>query len=791
MGLINILNLDRNPATREARRAVLVQAEFRVVDAADRESAVAAFARAADHPLLVLLAGNSPDLLELAEWFKAHALAPVFVVRLAESGVSGPGAEPGVDTVLVDDCLRPDWLATLRAFAGLMERQAADRRCIEALRAELSEKYGTRRRLREDGSRVREPAASANLDSGTLAAAEASLSTESVQAILERIPALLAIVDAAGRVRFVNRRWTDTLGWNPADSIGRDVLPDLCPEPEYRAHLRDHLRNQPGAFKDFVVHSVDGRLLQAAWAGAALPDGGSVIVGLDVSGRRREEEALRFDRALFEALHTAAPVGIVFVSREYRYIRVNQTFSEITGLSVDRMLGRTVQEVVPDLWSRLEEVYRRVLEQGEVAANVELTGETLAQPGVRRYWLAHYYPLKVAGETVAAGAVIQEITAQKRTEEALRDSERRLELALSGADMGSCEWDLVTDELIIHDRWARIFGGAPEPIATDYEGWLSGVHPEDRSRVQDMWHAHLEGRLAFFEAEYRYQAPGQPCTWAMVRGRVVERDKPGKPLRAVGMYRDIGVRKVLEERLDKQREQILHVQRMTTAGALVAMVAHELNQPLGAIANYLGGAKLRFNEVLANHPPLAEALTEALRLSERASQVVKSIRDLVRRRDDEKDWVSLRELIHDSLLLAQAEFRKRQIRIILDVAPNLPPVWGQRVHLQQLLLNLALNAMEAMEAVPPERRELTIQAAVAAAGGIEILVTDRGKGLPPELAAQLFEPFVSDKPEGLGLGLSICRTIAESHGGLIEADPPRAVGATFRIHLPAGTGPLS
>jgi PAS domain S-box-containing protein len=1034
MGNITLLNVDGNRRTRAARTAVLGRGAFRVVEAADGRAALETLRKHADGPVLVLLRGDPPDIgaSELCRTLRDNATAPLFLVRLR-----GPAAADA-DAAEADACLRdhyrqPEWLSTIEAYARLLERQAADRRCIEGLQAELAEREAALERLRQereerlcaageaaqvgtwwvdletglesrdagvnrilglpakpslaptvtgtsrippedrprieaafrrlnteggaydeefrillpDGSlrwvrdrgrivsgaggrplyatgalvditerkkseetirrlnetlrrkiddfeallefapvsivvaedpegrrlrmnpaferlvglesgpnpwfdddperlpkcrflrhgrelgegdfplvramRAGRPVENFEIDiefpdgrvvnqlghavplfdeagrvRGATAVAldvtahkraerELRRQTEILQKIFENIPVMIDFVDAEGRFQFVNRCWTDTLGWPLEEVRGRNLFDEFYPDPGYRAYVLDFIRNPPARFADFEVRTRDGRTLQTSWANVKLSDGTSIGIGIDVTERRRAEAALKFDRALLDALHTAAPVGIAFVDREFRYLRVNQAYAEITGVPVEQHLGRTVRDIVPDLWTRLEEVYRRVLKRGEVAANLEVAGETRAQPGVRRHWLANYYPLTVAGEIVAAGAVIQDITGQKRSEAALRDSERRLELALEGADLGSWDWNLRTGEMLINDRWARVFGGASDTLVTDYEGWLSQVHPDDRARVLEILEAHLTNQLAFYEAEYRFLLPSGQWIWAMVRGRVLERDEAGKPVRVVGMYRDISVRKALEERLQQQRDQILHVQRLTTAGELVAMVAHELNQPLGAIANYLGGAILRFGDLLAAHPSLAEALNEALRVSKRASQVVKGIRDLVRGRGQPREWVSIHGLIHDSLLLAQAEFRKRRIKLVLDVPKTLPPVWGQKVHLQQLLLNLALNAVEAMEATPPERRELRIRAELVGEHEIELSLGDRGPGLPAELAPRLFEPFVTSKPEGIGLGLSICRSIVETHGGRIEADPPSELGATFRIRLPAGT----
>ncbi|SMF94054.1 His Kinase A (phospho-acceptor) domain-containing protein [Methylomagnum ishizawai] len=262
----------------------------------------------------------------------------------------------------------------------------------------------------------------------------------------------------------------------------------------------------------------------------------------------------------------------------------------------------------------------------------------------------------------------------------------------------------------------------------------------------------------------------------------------GGGLHFTGILRDISERKALEDRLQQQRLELLHVHRLTVAGELAATMAHELNQPLGAIANYLGGAKLRFRAVFEDHPRLAEAIDETLRLSQRAAEVVHGIRDLVRRRETGRDWVAVEAVVDAALAVARQELARRKIAVVRHLPAALPPVWGQRVHLQQVLLNLMLNAMEAMEAIPPERRRLAVSAGPVSPTEIEIAVADTGPGFSDGLAGTMFEPFVSTKAKGIGLGLSICRTIAEAHGGHIVADSVPDAGAVFKLVLPTGDG---
>jgi two-component system sensor kinase FixL len=239
-----------------------------------------------------------------------------------------------------------------------------------------------------------------------------------------------------------------------------------------------------------------------------------------------------------------------------------------------------------------------------------------------------------------------------------------------------------------------------------------------------------------------------------------------------------------EELLKQQEGELLHIQRLTTAGELAAMMAHEINQPLAAITNYLGGIQLRFSAVLEANGALKDAIGESLRLAQRASDIVQTLRNLARPRTDGRKTINLLALVSETLSLLAPELERRQIELVTWFPRELPPVIGQRIQLQQLLLNLILNAAEAMVETPPGQRRLVIALRMLADGRIEISLNDTGHGLTPDQAQRIFQPFVTSKTDGIGLGLSICKSIVEAHGGEIEARPEDGQGATFTVRLP-------
>jgi C4-dicarboxylate-specific signal transduction histidine kinase len=231
------------------------------------------------------------------------------------------------------------------------------------------------------------------------------------------------------------------------------------------------------------------------------------------------------------------------------------------------------------------------------------------------------------------------------------------------------------------------------------------------------------------------------------------------------------------------QSELARVSRVITLGQIMASIAHEVNQPLAAlIAN--AGAGLRW---LAGDNPRVDqakqALTRIVRDGNRASEVIAHIRALVRRADAERISLDLNGVIEEVIALLKTELRRNKIVVRTGLAVNLPSVWGDRVQLQQVLLNLIMNAIEAMGAMVSRMRLLSI-ATMSDSGGVSVSIEDRGVGLDQQALERIFEPFFTTKPEGMGIGLAISRSIVETHGGLLWATRNRGPGATFKLRLP-------
>jgi two-component system sensor kinase FixL len=253
--------------------------------------------------------------------------------------------------------------------------------------------------------------------------------------------------------------------------------------------------------------------------------------------------------------------------------------------------------------------------------------------------------------------------------------------------------------------------------------------------------------------------------------------------RFIGFVRDLTQRQERERLLHEVQSELLHVSRLSTMGEMASALAHELNQPLSAIANYLRGSKrLLQNSPDDRAPVIMEAMDKAAEQAVRAGQVIQRLRDFVTRGETEKRIESIKKLVEESTALALVAAKDISVRVSLRLDPPLDLVVVDRVQIQQVLLNLLRNALEAMQS--SERRILIVSTSPAEGDMVAVDVADTGCGISQDMSSRLFQPFVTTKRQGMGVGLSISRTIIQSHGGQITVEPNPGGGTIFRFTLP-------
>ena len=345
-------------------------------------------------------------------------------------------------------------------------------------------------------------------------------------------------------------------------------------------------------------------------------------------------------------------------------------------------------------------------------------------------------------------------------------------------------WSVMPDGTpdIVNQLWYEYTGQTPEYVNSRPDAWMTTIHPEDRDRAARIyWDGILSGQGFTMEARFLRARDGT-YRWHLNRA-VPVRDSEGNILRLVGTSTDVHDLRVAQEELRNTEAKFAHVTRVTTMGELTASIAHEVNQPLGAIVTSAASG-IRW---LAAQPPRLDKANKALERiandGRRAAEVIQRIRALMKRQAARNDWLDINETILEVLELTQHELRRSEIRLETRLADNLPFIRGDRVQLQQVLLNLIVNAIEAMSGI--ERRQLlTILSALEKPETVRIEVRDSGPGLDAAHTARLFEPFFTTKAEGLGIGLSTSRSIVEAHGGQLGAHANTPRGAVFWILLP-------
>lgn len=297
------------------------------------------------------------------------------------------------------------------------------------------------------------------------------------------------------------------------------------------------------------------------------------------------------------------------------------------------------------------------------------------------------------------------------------------------------------------------------------EGWLRGEAPRSG-----------------FEVRLRRKS-GERFPARMYISPLVGDD--GKQAGWMGSMIDITEQKRTEELGRQHLERVQQTSRLITMGEMASSIAHELNQPLAAIANYCAGCVSRLSAEDSRREEILEAMKKASAQADRAGKIIRRLRDFVNKREPNRAPVGIAEVVDDAIGFAQLDARKAGVDIRVDVPQDLPPVYVDRVMIEQVVLNLVKNGVEAMQPPGPDR-EITVEARVDGEHALEVTVSDRGRGFAPEQADSLFMPFYTTKPEGMGMGLSICRTIVEFHGGRLWAQPNPAGGSVFRFTLPLG-----
>jgi PAS domain S-box-containing protein len=374
---------------------------------------------------------------------------------------------------------------------------------------------------------------------------------------------------------------------------------------------------------------------------------------------------------------------------------------------------------------------------------------------------------------------------RQRQQEILRERDARINLAAESADLAF--WVLYPEQgnAWMSDKGRRIYGfDSNLPLTCDLI--LSRIHPDERAAVKADYDRACSLHGAF-ESEHRLLLPYGKTRWVIMRGRCLQ-DEHGNLLETIGVTLDVSPQKQAALQVQVQREEMAHRNRVALMGEMTASFAHELNQPLTAIANNASAAR-RFLEHGNTDPVLLqELLQDMVADSQRAGEVIRGIRSLVRKETSVHTLLDLNSVITDTVRLVSSDVLNRESVVTIELDPHLPQVQAALVQIQQVLLNLIINSLDAVEQLPPAERRIIISTRSDKGDVAEVSVRDFGVGLPKDQPDKVFDHFFSTKQKGMGMGLAIVRSIVEAHGGTITAENAPDRGARMVVRLPAAPG---
>jgi PAS domain S-box-containing protein len=503
---------------------------------------------------------------------------------------------------------------------------------------------------------------------------------------------------------------------------------------------------------------------------------------IDVTARKETEAALARSESRFAELMEAAPDAMIAVREDGSIAVANSQAEELFGYARDELKNLAIEQLVPERHRERHVAHRATFDQEPARRSM---GSGLVLTALHR--TGAEIPVEISlnpiqtDEGVLVFSSIRDVTDKREAQDRLSESERRLRLMADSlpaliayvdaeqrygfGNRAYAEWHEIPPSEIIGRKLRDVVGEELyQAIEPHVETVLTG-----ETVTHQTWVPHRDGSRRRIHASY-----------------VPHTTESGEVLGFFALVRDTTEQFLAEEKARRNRDELAHVLRVATMGELATSMAHELNQPLSAIAANSQAARRFLAAEQPNTEEASDALTDITSDAKRAGNIIRRMRDLLMKRQLQREPVDMNEAISNVAGLLHSDAVSRQVTVTLDLADKLPATFGDRTQLAQVILNLMVNAFEAMTSSEIDRRELVVRTSVGDAGSAEITVSDTGPGFHPGRPDYVFEPFVTTKANGLGMGLSISRSIINAHGGRLEAVHNPHGGATLRITLPAG-----
>jgi len=618
-------------------------------------------------------------------------------------------------------------------------------------------------------------------------------SERELREVIETIPSMAWSAAPDGSADFFNGRWlayaglTADLaqGWGWTAAVHPDDLKVLVDYWQtimvsgQPGEIEARLRRFDGVYRWFLFRAT-----------ASLDDNGRIIkwygTNTDIEERKSAEQALRRSEAYLAEAQRLTQTGSCALdgtSREIVYW--SEEMFRLFGFDPQQglpMWDQSVQRIHPEDRDKFRTAGDRSFLK-KVDCDVEF--RIVKPDGTVKHIHGIGHPvLSRNGELLQVVGTMVDVTERRRAEESLRRNESYLAQAQRLAHIGSWAWDATGRNAVhVSEEWCRIYGFDPKDGMPSWEQRLQRVHPEDRARFQLTIDRAVADK-SDYDVEFRILPPQAPGRYIHSVGHPVL-GSSGELMQFVGVSMDITESKQAEqehERLRQELANLAHLNRVSTMGELTASLAHEIKQPIGAAVTNAEACARLLDRDQPDVPEAREAALEMAKDARRAAEIIDRVRSLYHKGSSQLETIEVNEVISEMVVMLQNEANRHSVTIRTDLAEGLPKVMADRVQLQQVLLNLMLNGIEAIR---DTSGELSIKSEVGDDSQLLISVTDTGMGLPTENAEQIFNPFFTTKSQGTGLGLAITRSIVESHGGRIWATGNPGRGATFSFTLPS------
>jgi len=524
-----------------------------------------------------------------------------------------------------------------------------------------------------------------------------------------------------------------------------------------------------------VADELDQRVAQRTAELAAANE----VLRKEVAERRRAEEALAAGKRNLRLIVEGIPGLVALLTPAGEVELVNPQLVEYCGRTLEELrLWGTSDTVHAEDLPRVVQVFARSITSGDP---YDFEARIRRFDGVYRWFQVRGLPVRDAdGRILRWCSLLTDIDERKRAEDALKRSEAFLAEAQRLSRIGSLSWRVETGEITWSEELYRIFGFERDvPVTLDLIA--TRVHPEDIPLMNDMVEK-ARGAVRDFEYQHRLLMPDESVKYLHLIARGI-RDNDGR-LEYIGAVQDVTQRQISEEALANARSELAHVASVTSLATLTASIAHEVNQPLSGIVTNASTC-LR---MLAMEPPNVDGARETARRTirdgNRASDVITRLRALFSKKHSLAERVDLNDATREVIALSLSELQRNRVILRSELADDLPLVTGDRVQLQQVILNLLRNASDAMNTVHDRPRELLIRTEPDEGDRVLLRVKDAGIGFDPQTADKLFETFYTTKNDGMGVGLCVSRSIIESHQGRLWAALNDGPGATFSFSIP-------